>query len=55
MTIDYPMSSLKKHITVHVRLTGERVFWFRWWCATKLIILAALVSGVGIKVEVATK
>lgn len=48
---DVSMAQLSRHITLTVRLKGQRIFWARWWVARKLLVLAALVAGCGLEVE----
>lgn len=52
-TIRVPMSSVAKRmeLTATIETTGMRMFRARMWCGIQLIKLAAIVMGVGIRVE----
>lgn len=50
-TVKIPMSEVVKDITVNIEITGEKVFWARFWFAKQLIKLAALAAGCGIRIE----
>lgn len=50
--MNIPASSLNKHITMTVRVTGMRVWRVRWWLASHLMALAARVAGCGLTVDV---
>ncbi len=49
--VHLPMSTVASHITLNVRVTGERLFFARFWMAVQIMKLAALVAGCGINVE----
>jgi hypothetical protein len=46
-----PMRELASHVTMTVKVTGQRRYQVRWWIASRLIRLAALVAGIGIEIE----
>jgi len=46
-----PMSDVMKGVTVTIRVTGESTFKARWYAASWLLRLAALVAGCGIRIE----
>ena len=48
---NYPARNIGEHLVVHVRVTGLRVFWARWWLARRLLVLAAWVAGCGLVVD----
>lgn len=50
--MNVPMSDVMKQCTVNVRLTGVRVWRVRLWIGCKLIKLASLVMGCGIRMDV---
>jgi hypothetical protein len=55
-TIPHPVrvqaSRICRDITLHVSVTGLRVFRARWWLALRLLRLATWVGGCGLKVDV---
>ena len=52
-TINVPLSTLMKQITMHVRLSGARTFGVRVRIAVGLIRFAAFILGVGFNVDLA--
>jgi hypothetical protein len=44
-----PIAAVTKDITMHVEVTGVRVWRVRLWLWIQLLRLAALVAGVGIQ------
>lgn len=50
-SIDVPLSSVMKNMTLHVNITEVRSNKLRIWLGVKLIYVAALVMGTGFRVE----
>jgi hypothetical protein len=45
------MPELMRNITLHIRVTGQRVTAIRFWLGTRLLRLAAWVIGCGIEID----
>jgi hypothetical protein len=53
--VNMQAADIGRMITMNVRVTGLRVFWFRWKLASWLMLIAARVAGCGLEVELAEK
>jgi tetrahydromethanopterin S-methyltransferase subunit B len=49
--INVPISRITKDITMTLGVSGLRVMRFRFWVGSMVVRLAALIMGVGFKVE----
>jgi hypothetical protein len=49
--VNYDLRKLSKHVTLNVTMHLTREYKLRRWIATKLILLACLVLGCGIKID----
>lgn len=50
--IDVPIGLVMRGITLHVRITGLRIWRVRMWLGMQLLQCAARIMGCGIRVEV---